>query len=120
MKFLSITHCSASKSFAPDFKVSDLKLDKTFNDVHSKWSFIVENSNPRCLARDLYRGGGYKSLSSQLILETFYTISAGLGLINSNEKIPSYECTVSRGKPGSIVDYFKEDFDLNKWWDFLL
>jgi len=120
MNFLSITHCSASKTFAPDFKVSDLNLVKTFDDTNLKWSFIVDNSNPRCLARDLYRGGGYKTLSSQLISETFYIISAGLGLINSNKKIPSYECTVSRGKPGSIVDYFKEDFDLKKWWNFLM
>ena len=120
MKILSITHCSASKSFVPDLKVSDLDLNNTFKQTQSNWSRLIENSVPKCFAKDLYRGGGYKTLSKHIKSQEFYTISAGLGLINSSDTIPSYECTISIGKPGSISEYFNGRDDFKKWWEFLL
>ena len=116
----SITHCSASKNFPPEFKVSTLSSNSNFKYVTSNWSNIIENSKPKHIADNLYSGGGFKKLSKNLSDNSFYIVSAGLGLINSNTLIPSYECTVSRGKINSIVDFFNGEFNLDEWWKFLI
>ena len=84
------------------------------------WSNFLENAKSSYLARDLYRGGGFKKLSKNILNEEFLIISAGLGLVSSDTRIPSYECTVSRSKANSISDYFKDEFSYHMWWKYLV
>ena len=57
----SITHCSASKNFPPEFIVSTLSSNSNFKYVTSNWSNIIENSKPKHIADNLYSGGGLKN-----------------------------------------------------------
>ena len=91
-----------------------------FNDIMLNWLDIIDKSKTSCISRNLYNGGGFRKLSKELLEEDFYTISAGLGLIKSNTLVPSYECTVSKGKAGSIVDCCDGEFNQDKWWKFLI
>lgn len=120
MGILSITHCTASKTSNSDFNVSDLSPNQNFKKVTLTWSNFLENAKSLYIARDLYRGGGFKKLNKNILNEEFLIISAGLGLISSDTKIPSYECTVSRSKANSISDYFKDEFSYHMWWKYLI
>ena len=120
MDILSITHCTASKGVISEIKISDINLNYDYKKFSKCWSDFLKKSQPVCLAKDLYKGGGFKKLSKELIQNQFLVISAGLGLVNSNKMIPSYECTVSKGKLNSISDYFKDQFNYIEWWNYLV
>ena len=120
MNILSLTHCSASKSKPLDISVNFFDKSFGFKELTLQWDNVLIGSKNNFYSRDLYNGNGFKKLSKEIKLENFYIISAGLGLVYSNHKIPSYECTVSKGNPGSVVDYCDEYFDFKDWWKFLL
>jgi hypothetical protein len=120
MDILSITHCTASKSYMSEFKVSDVSPHQSFEEFFICWSDFLKNTKSMYQAKDLYTGGGFKKLSKRLSQKEFLIISAGLGLVNSKKMIPSYECTVSRGKLNSISDYFKDQFIYDQWWNYLI
>ena len=119
MNYISFTHCSASKVFDKSLSVLDLNGHDNIDDISNEWISSVNKSAPVCPVKKLYNGGGFKKLSKNLGDKHFFVVSAGLGLLHSNDLVPSYECTVSIGKPGSIVDRVKEKFDINKWWKIL-
>jgi len=120
MDILSITHCTASKRYISEFKVSDVSPNQSFHDFFRCWSEFLKNAKSMYQAKNLYMGGGFKKLSKGFPQKEFLIISAGLGLVNSNKMIPSYECTVSRGKLNSISDYFKDQFIYDEWWNYLI
>ena len=104
MNVLSITHCTASKGYISEIKVSDLEPNQNIKEISYTWSDFLNKPNSVYIARNLYKGGGFKKICKSLPQTEFFIISAGLGLISSDKKIPSYECTVSRGKSNSISD----------------
>jgi len=120
MELFSITHCTASKAFISDFKVSDITPNQSFAEVSECWSRYLKKRKPLYYAREMYSGGGFKKLNKTLLQKEFLIVSAGLGLVSSDQMIPSYECTVSRGKVNSISDYFKDEFSYNEWWKYLV
>ena len=120
MDILSLTHCTASKGFISELKVSDLNSNKNFQEVSRCWSKFLKSARSLYYAKDLYRGGGFKKVNRELPQKEFLIISGGLGLVKSNHMIPSYECTVSRGKLNSISDYFKDQFIYDEWWNYLV
>ena len=120
MDILSITHCTASKSHITEFKVSDISSNQSFYEFSRCWSDFLKSARSMYQAKNLYTGGGFKKLSKGFSQKEFLIISAGLGLVNSKKMIPSYECTVSRGKLNSISDYFKDQFIYDQWWNYLI
>ena len=119
MNFLSFTHCSASKIFKNDLSVFHLGKFDLLKELSREWVSLVNNSLPSSIANSLYNGNGFKKLVKAPGNKNFFVISAGLGLINSIDSIPSYECTVAEGKKGSIRNHLKTKLDIKLWWKYL-
>ena len=66
---------------------------------------------------NLYVGKGFKKLSSQINHDDFFIASAGLGLIQSTELVPSYSLTISPGHEVSIQNFIAEKIDPSDWWE---
>lgn len=87
--------------------------------VADEWMARVLRAPHEHLARYLYCGRGFsESLSAaQLATTNLWVISAGLGLILSNEKIPSYSLTIAPGVDDSIKGRISSDFHPSEWWN---
>ena len=120
MNIVSFTHCSASKTIENNLSIIGLGKFEFLKKLSSEWVKSVNKTSPLCLGRNLYSGGGFRKLVKSLGDENFFIISAGLGLINSVDNIPSYECTVAEGKKGSIGNHLKEKLDVKEWWNYLV
>jgi hypothetical protein len=119
MNFVSFTHCSASKNFEKELSVSGLRIFDDLSSLSNEWLTCVNQSSPKGIAKGMYNGGGFKKLVKTLDSKSLFIISAGLGLIGSNDNIPSYECTVTSGKDGSIGNHLNRNLDIKQWWEFL-
>ena len=97
-----------------------LNLEEGLIDQVSKeWSEKVKGSIHETLpARDQYVGRSFKEVKkiekTQKI--NWHIISAGLGLIDSEEAIPSYDLTITNGSSNSILKKFICNSDISDWW----
>ncbi|MDP3651671.1 MAG: hypothetical protein Q8R67_08310 [Rhodoferax sp.] len=77
----------------------------------------IESADAVCAARNLYGGVGHKAVvsASELHGVELMFVSAGLGLVKADQKIPSYDLTVTPGGPGPFgvldIPYHPE-----QWW----
>lgn len=88
------------------------------NDVASEWISRLAKASPEIVAHSLYCGRGFStSLSaSQLATTDLWVISAGLGLILSSDKVPSYSLTIAPGTEDCIKDKIISEFNPSRWW----
>lgn len=119
MKLIHITTCTNRKKIP----VSDGLLCRNLpygimTDVADEWVRGVKNASQKHFAYNLYCGRGFaESLSAARIASTdLWVISAGLGLINVNDEIPSYGLTISPGVDDSISGRIQSDFQPSAWW----
>lgn len=119
MKLVHITTCTNRKRVP----AADSLLCRTLpcgdmNDVADEWISRIIKAPHEHLARSLYCGRGFSaSLStSQLASTDLWVISAGLGLILSSEKVPSYSLTIASGAEDSIKDRIISGFHPSEWW----
>lgn len=118
MKYISVTHCTANKSFPAQIVLSGPKQDQ--NSVFNLWNEKIEFCNTSSPAQDLYSSRGYKSLLQSIDVNSeFYVVSAGLGLVRRNTLVPSYDCTIAPGHPSSLCHMCREKPNLKKWWEKL-
>ena len=115
MKILSITFCSSLKKHPPKLLLSD--FSGTQSDLEQKWVSAVNDTSPIDLAKNIYRGRWIKSLLNTISSENnFYIVSAGVGLVCSDTKIPSYDCTIANGKINSLNVACEKKPNLQSWW----
>lgn len=120
MRYLLITNCTGRKSFPahPNLKKSP-KISKaqTLNIAADSWTKNVLAADTKLIASELYQGRTIldtKSVQNILSADT-YVISAGLGLVNFKDKIPSYELTVNEAS--SFAANIKQFGHSNEdWW----
>lgn len=89
--------------------------------VADEWIVRVQHAPHEHLARSLYCGRGFsESLSvAKLATTDLWVISAGLGLVSSNEKIPSYSLTIASGVDDSIKGRISSGFHPSEWWKII-
>lgn len=114
MRIISVTHCSGMKSTPAVFFPK--KAYKTLDDFWASWVSDLELPCAKLPAVSLYTGKGFKRLSSQVRPENFFIASAGLGLIQSMEHVPSYSLTISPGHEVSLQNFVDERVDPVSWW----
>ena len=111
---LVITTCTSRKRRPISLSGSALGHDiqKT---VELKWLAMVAKALPAAIASDLYSGRAFAlaKRSAASAKADLAIISAGLGLVLSTERIPSYDLTLSRGGIRSTVS---DNFDEKSWW----
>jgi hypothetical protein len=66
----------------------------------------------------LYAGRGFAEAraAAAALQAPLFIISAGLGLIDGDRKVPSYSLTLARNDPDSIVRKVSGDFSAAGWW----
>lgn len=87
-----------------------------------EWSIRVRRAKPSTHVDELYQGRAF--LEAQKVSEStkspLYVVSAGLGLLRADQKIPSYSLTVSTGAADAIQSRCTDKgFSAANWWAML-
>jgi len=63
------------------------------------WNRLVARASPSGSAQSLYQGRSIADTAAvaTLLGSSWYVVSAGLGLVRSDQPVPAYECTVAGG-----------------------
>ena len=117
-KIVSITSCSAEKTMAPKVVVKNTVFE-SLEEFSKFWSNKITTVSERLSARSQYTGRGFRHVCSRTMSDPLFVVSAGLGLISADNKIPSYELTISPGSEGSIHNFLDCEFDATDWWEKL-
>jgi hypothetical protein len=111
---LVITPCTSRKRQPPQVSVSAM-LPGTQQELCRAWLRAIRKVNPESCAEDLYSGRafGLAKQAARILGADFAIASAGLGMVMSSTKVPSYNLTISRG---GLTDKLTSSFDPVKWW----
>lgn len=90
-------------------------------DVADEWGRRLRQPDQLFPVMEVYGGRSFqeaKAVAERLEADVF-VISAGLGLVDASEPIPSYACTVLDGAEDGIEPKVLGDFSSMEWWDHL-
>ena len=121
MKIVIITNCSKKKKQKAPHSLMAMNLQEgSIEHVSNEWSQKVKASNGSTrAARDQYVGRSFKEVKTieQTKYFEWHIISAGLGLISSENEIPSYDLTITKGSPNSIIQKLNCNSSITDWWE---
>jgi hypothetical protein len=116
---LILTACTMRKRLSPDPALLARSLQSaSLEQVSHDWKRRVKLARPVAKARDLYCGRSiYEALNVARDTKSKLTIvSAGLGLIDADAEIPSYNLTVAPGSPDCVLDRTTPRQSAESWW----
>lgn len=118
-----ITSCTNRKRVSPARRLTARTLPKeSTTSLAREWSTRVRRTEPIARAEELYQGRAFLEARkvSEVTQSPLYVISAGLGLLRADDKIPSYSLTVSAGSADSIQNRCTDGtFSAATWWRML-
>jgi hypothetical protein len=90
--------------------------------VQSAWLERIRTLPAETPARALYSGRGFGLAleAAQFAKAQLFIVSAGLGLVAADRKVPSYGLTVSSGHKDSVAGQVTGEFDPADWFSGLL
>lgn len=90
-------------------------------DVAFNWAQRLSAAERVFPARDIYGGRSFQEalLAADLLDAQLLIVSAGLGLISADARIPPYACTVLVNAPDSITARVMGDYSIASWWQAL-
>lgn len=94
-----VTNCTQRKSGQVQADLAQLPQLPNAECLAESWQLLVGRASPRSSVQSLYQGRTIfdtKATAAHLGA-TWYVISAGLGLVRSDQEVPAYECTVASG-----------------------
>ena len=112
-----VTNCSSVKRRKDTPLVPSLSC-RTLEQLARAWVEKLNKAKTLEPVIDTYGGRTFKEaiLASKLVNGELRVISAGLGLVETNQKIPNYNLTISTGE-GSIAKWLKDKGLTSKdWW----
>jgi hypothetical protein len=115
-----VTNCSSIKRWQGTPITPDTRA-KTIEELSDSWIKNLSKSKNVKKASDTYGGRSFVEAknASELIGADMFIISAGLGLISSENLIPHYSLTTALGK-GSISNWLKSNqLKSTDWWSIL-
>lgn len=116
MIFHSITHCSALKATPSDAVLNGPVMPQ--KQLAKNWCSKVLKAQKSLNAANLYTGRGYRLLVGKIPKEQrLFIVSAGLGLVDCETVIPSYDCTIAAGSETSLSKYVEGKICLSDWWN---
>lgn len=117
---LIIVPCTDRKRQDPATNLTARSLPKANAATLAKtWVEQISNQVDRVPARDLYCGRAFKEAldATGCLNANLKVISAGLGIVDQHEEIPSYSATVAPGYPDSILKRITDgDASPSAWW----
>jgi hypothetical protein len=107
------------KRFSPDPALIAASLSKgSLHSVGEDWRSRIAKAVGVAEARDLYAGRGMMEAKKAAAEAeaTLFIASAGLGLVEASDVIPSYDLTVAKGLPSSIMSKLPHGTTEEEWW----
>ncbi|MBY5324331.1 hypothetical protein HFN11_29150 [Rhizobium leguminosarum] len=113
-----LTACTQRKRVTPNplLCARDLPIG-TLGQVAKAWMAKVATVEAVAPAKDIYCGRSFVEAkkAAAIAQADLHIVSAGLGLIHSQQDIPSYNLTVSKGSQDCILDKLEDHGDTD-WW----
>lgn len=113
-----LTACTQRKRITPSPLLCARELEiGTLGQVVEAWTAKLATAQAVTPAKDVYCGRSFveaKKAADSAQAE-LHIVSAGLGLLHSQQEIPSYNLTVSKGSPDCILDKLQGHGDAD-WW----
>lgn len=121
MQLIALVNCSARKTapIDPDLRASALAKSSLWQ-VASDWHARVARAAGRVRADSLYNGRAFDIARkvAQTTGEDFYVLSAGMGFVKCDAKIPPYSLSVSPDGRDSVLcrASSRSRFSAREWW----
>lgn len=114
---LVVTPCSSRKRHPPGPRTALLNRASQC-EVQAEWLALVANASPVERAIALYRGRafGFAVEAASSIGGDVGIVSAGLGYVQGDKEIPSYDLTLRARIEGSVRDRIVGGFEPVTWW----
>ncbi|RWO03025.1 hypothetical protein [Mesorhizobium sp.] len=117
-----VTICTFRKRARPPVESTPASLPIGTQDaVQAAWIERIQTLPSNAAARALYAGRGFSlaARASEIASARLYILSAGLGLVAADRKVPLYGLTVSVGHSDSIAARVRGEFDAGAWFSGL-
>ena len=87
-------------------------------EIASEWAAHLSAAADVFPARDIYGGRSFQeALHAAALLDArLIIVSAGLGLVSAEKRVPPYACTVLVNAPDSIASRVLGDYSVASWW----
>jgi len=115
-----LTACTMRKRFSPDPALIAASLAKgSLHSVGQDWRNRVAGAVGIAAASNVYAGRGMMEAKKAAAEAeaTLFIASAGLGLVEASDVIPSYDLTVAKGIPSSIMSKLPHGTTAEGWWN---
>lgn len=112
-----VTNCSSIKR-RKDTVLSPSRSSRNLEELAKSWASKISKAKTLEKVIDTYGGRTFKEAisASKLVDAELSVISAGLGLVKADEKIPNYNLTISTGD-GSISNWLRDrGLQSKDWW----
>jgi hypothetical protein len=120
-KSLIITNCTNRKrTHVPTTcRIGEFQSARA-SDLADKWITTLIETNQKTLAENLYCGRVFTEVKCAVALlnAKLFITSAGLGLIESTQEVPTYSSTISKGSSDYVLDKLTEG-NVSDWWKAL-
>ncbi|RWO83267.1 MAG: hypothetical protein EOS18_06675 [Mesorhizobium sp.] len=117
-----VTICTFRKRARPPAESTPASLPIDTQDaVQAAWIERIQTLPSDAFARVLYAGRGFSLAvrASEIASAKLYILSAGLGLVAADRKVPLYGLTVSARHSDSIAARIRGEFDAGAWFSGL-
>ncbi|PVX97677.1 hypothetical protein [Paraburkholderia unamae] len=120
-KAIVVTNCTNRKRVNSGLSLSEIEISGPLASVAGRWAKAIGKVSPSRQAQDVYAGRSFVEARrvAEVLNGTLHVISAGLGVVDASDSIPSYDLTVAGGT-GSLKPLLarlsKEPAD---WWSAL-
>jgi hypothetical protein len=94
-----VTSCTQRKAGRDRVDVAQLPESTSLVHLAQAWRRAIGKASADTVAQSLYQGRSIvdAAAAAAALGASWYVVSAGLGLIRSDQRVPAYECTVALG-----------------------
>lgn len=94
-----VTSCTQRKSVKGGIDLAQLSQVHKIERLAEAWQRLASQALPAGPAKSLYQGRSITdtAVAASHLGASWFVVSAGLGLIRSDQQVPAYECTVAAG-----------------------
>jgi hypothetical protein len=117
-----ITNCTNRKRGTYNTDLSASSLDRSDVDaVAAQWINRLQIAPANRTARDVYCGRSFREAEASAIAldASLYIVSAGLGIVEANCRVPSYDLTVTSGTANTISNRIISKSTPQSWWSLI-
>jgi hypothetical protein len=122
MAYAIVTGCTNRKQAPPSETLCAHTLSSgSLDEVTMEWVGRTGNARDALPAGKLYVGRGFQEArkAAQALDATHFIVSAGLGLVTTDELVPPYSLTITRGSDDCILSKLPTGVTPTDWWTSL-